>query len=571
MKRTALYSLLLSLALPTIGYAESQPKGNSSQIEIGGGVGATDLLGIGYKGEYGDRLKLKPMFRFTGVNQNNSSEKEDASYSFTGIMPLSANKNYGYESHSKIDNSGINLAYGLSADYRIDPSNSLSAGIKGRLSSLDVDGDRTELLMVPVGQIPTPRCSTVSNLSGYNHSNDLELSAGYHYTTKESSSFSDGFDFDYTFSRISDELKRDQIVIGQVNFIDFSKSNLHTEGVSQKHRLQGNWSSHFGVVKLNLGAFYEDRLLTSEDQQKFEGLNNPARGLENLDEEFRHRYRTTGAYALAVSRIGKVSLSARLEYDYTNMEGHHLSDVLPTASAVWNMNSSNRLSARYARRLIRPSLELLNPAKIVGTFSCDYGNEELIGMHVNNINLEHVLSLGKTSLNSSLTHIFANDGFNAIWMERNGIRNYTWGNEGKRRAYSLTENFSVKPAESTHVNVSLNIIWDKRVADAIHMAKEHWGATAKLGLEQKLTKTTNLDLHGQYSEGNTVDLYSHEGRSLGAGATLRQSFGKDLQLSLSYDYHDHPKLVITQGAYTGSLHQREGSRHALSLNLVYKF
>lgn len=570
MKRTAIYPLLLSLALPAIGYAESQPKGNSSQIEIGGGVGATDLFQVGYRGAYaGKKLSIQPMLRFSGVNQNNGSYKEDASYTYTGVMPLSQTQGYNYVSHSRMDKSGVNFAYGLSAEYKASSNNILTAAVKGNLLRMDNDGHRTEVLHHPLLAMPGTRVN--SWLSGFNHDNNVEASAGYRYLFAPTSPFNDGIKLDYTYTRSSQDFKRDQIVVEQKGFEDFSSNGLRTEGVSQKQRLQGTWMTHINAVEFNLAAFYEDRVLTSEDCQWFKDVNNPARSLQGLDEEFRHRYRTTGAYAYAWSRIGEIVVNARLEYNYTNMEGHHLNDFLPTASVEWNVNGQNDLSVRYARRIIRPSLELLNPAKIVGTYTCNYGNPDLIGMHVNNITLGHSLRMDFATLNSTLQHIFANDGFNAIWMERNGICNYTWGNEGKRRAYSLTENFSVKPAESTRVNVSLNVIWDKRVADAIHMEKEHWGATAKLGLEQKLTKTTHLDLHGQYSEGNTVDLYSHEGRSLGAGATLRQSFGKDLQLSLSYDYHDHPKLVITQGAYTGSLHQREGSRHALSLNLVYKF
>lgn len=574
MKKKTILPLLFCLSFATQTSAQSDIC--STQLELGGGLGSANPWTFGFKGEYGSRLKLMPMLRVNSINRHSSGETEDMNYTFTGIMPLSQNAGSAFQSHGQRHSYGYGLDYGLSARYLLDQHSTLTASIKGNVLHTDNEGNLYEQAFA-AGQLLTPYNQVSSLLDGYTHNHSMEVTAGYRYAAPKPYAIHEGFGLDYSYSRAAEDLSSKQTIMdagsapGITPFSDFSHSDLRMDGLSQKHRVQGTWMGHASTVRLEMAAFYENRLLTSQDRQHFEGLNNPARGLASYDEHFSHRYNMGGLYAQAGTKVGPVALRARLEYDYTSMEGHHLNDLLPMGSAEWEVNKNNKLAVNYVRRLVRPTLDLLNPAHISTTYTCNYGEKDLIGMHINNLTLGHTLRLNKLTLNSTLLHIFVNDGFNALWMERAGIRNYTWGNEGKRRAWSLTEKATVTPVEGTTINAQASAIWDKRIAEAIHMANEHWGFGAQLGVEQRVTKTTVLTAQGHFAEGNTVDLYSHQGRSYGAGASVRQTLGKGLQLSLTYDYNQYAKLKITQGAYTGTLYNRLAKKHAATLNLTYKF
>lgn len=171
----------------------------------------------------------------------------------------------------------------------------------------------------------------------------------------------------------------------------------------------------------------------------------------------------------------------------------------------------------------------------------------------------------------SLSYTMSNDGFNGIWMERDNRRIYQWGNEGKRRAWSIQPDFTLRASATTKVRGQAVILWDKRIADAVSMAKEHWGVFSRLGVEQMLCATFRLNAFAEYSEGNTQDLYRHMGSAYRLGTTLSKSFGDHFSTSLEYQYVRQAKEVYTHGGYTGSYHLYSARRNACSLSLKYKF
>ena len=171
----------------------------------------------------------------------------------------------------------------------------------------------------------------------------------------------------------------------------------------------------------------------------------------------------------------------------------------------------------------------------------------------------------------SLSYTMSNDGFNGIWMERDNRRIYQWGNEGKRRAWSIQPDFTLHASTTTKVRGQAVILWDKRIADAVSMTKEHWGVFSRLGVEQMLCATFRLNAFAEYSEGNTQDLYRHMGSAYRLGTTLSKSFGDHFSTSLEYQYARQAKEVYTHGGYTGSYHLYSARRNACSLSLKYKF
>ena len=126
-------------------------------------------------------------------------------------------------------------------------------------------------------------------------------------------------------------------------------------------------------------------------------------------------------------------------------------------------------------------------------------------------------------------------------------------------------------APATYYSENIKADMDKRIADAVSMAKEHWGVFSRLGVEQMLCATFRLNAFAEYSEGNTQDLYRHMGSAYRLGTTLSKSFGDHFSTSLEYQYVRQAKEVYTHGGYTGSYHLYSARRNACSLSLKYKF
>jgi len=172
-----------------------------------------------------------------------------------------------------------------------------------------------------------------------------------------------------------------------------------------------------------------------------------------------------------------------------------------------------------------------------------------------------------------LQHIFAEDGFCAMWMERDDIRISTWGNMGVRRAWQLVPKLEWQAWKGSKINADGCIIWDKRIADAIHMQKEHWGYSMHGRVNQQLPQDFTLGFEGEISEGKTQDLYSHAGRQRRLGADVSKRFlkNKNLTATLAYQFCDQPNIILTQGAYKGHVYNRADNWNTITLGVKYTF
>ena len=105
------------------------------------------------------------------------------------------------------------------------------------------------------------------------------------------------------------------------------------------------------------------------------------------------------------------------------------------------------------------------------------------------------------------------------------------------------------------------------------MQNAHWGGRVNGMLQQVLPFGILARVDCAYSEGYTLDLYSNTGRSLRYGAEVEKSFlkGNRLKATLAYHHCQYPEMVITQGAYAGSLFDRNTNNHQAELRLAYRF
>lgn len=147
-----------------------------------------------------------------------------------------------------------------------------------------------------------------------------------------------------------------------------------------------------------------------------------------------------------------MGLTAGLEFAYTDMAGKKLRDFLPTGRIDWQVSRTSQLALGYNRRLVRPSLTLLNPVVLRTPFAVRQGNKDLEGLHANVFALSFTHDDPIFSWGMSLSYTMSNDGFNGIWMERDNRRIYQLGNEGKRAhgAFSPTSR-SMPPRQRSSV------------------------------------------------------------------------------------------------------------------------
>lgn len=475
-------------------------------------------------------------------------------------MPLSETVGSQYYSHQTTEAKGMMADYGFQFAYRPTTQQTLTVSLRGESLHKDERGTLAERLLAPDG---APLAKTRWRLDNpLLRSNHLKVGADYTCRFKR-----DDVTLSYKYQRDRDEAERQLEALQLEGFSDFQATLTTADATVHHHDLRLIYNTLALLGHLRLVARYENRLAESDDQQWIDDRLAQ-------DSHFRHRYQTAAAsflYDVHPDRQKRLGLTAGLEFAYTDMAGKKLRDFLPTGRIGWQVSRTSQLALGYNRRLVRPSLALLNPVVLRTPFAVRQGNKDLEGLHANVFALSFTHDDPIFSWGMSLSYTMSNDGFNGIWMERDNRRIYQWGNEGKRRAWSLQPDFTLHASTTTKVRGQAVILWDKRIADAVSMTKEHWGVFSRLGVEQMLCATFRLNAFAEYSEGNTQDLYRHMGSAYRLGTTLSKSFGDHFSTSLEYQYARQAKEVYTHGGYTGSYHLYSARRNACSLSLKYKF
>lgn len=582
MQKLFCCSLISMLVLPVM--AETKVNG---EVSLDGGLGSAAPWAGNFKLDVSNaKFSFKPFGGITGVTEPSSRVDENLQYQFFD--------GDNYYSTSTINTSGLKWQYGAALNLSLAPVLNLFANAKVDQSRLESNGTRYEKMSSSdilisgdiFSEISTPELDQ----------DNLHVDAGLSLQMPRPG---EKIVLRYAYDMLRDEemYKR----FGTINFVEssfdyFNAYHRKTEDKTKTHTVSANWNSkammdNLGCVHiLNAGIRYEDRSIDSDTKQ----LNSEAYSAADIlnlgsvfDTQvgFTHDMKTTAASVGYQMRSERLFAKAQLEYDYTKMQEKKLNDFVPMANLTWYISQRDELSAQYMRRIVRPTLEYLNPAQIYDNHVLRYGNPDLEGIHINVAALSYRHKGEGCKVGVTASHIFVDDGFNAMWMllppdMDTKFRRETYGNEGKRRAWSVAPDVDWTVSPSTSLSGKVTLLWDKRIAEAISMEKEHWGITAHTQLNQKLPGQFLMQVYADYSEGNTIDLYSHESRSMKYGGELRRSFFSGLlTASLKYSYTEYSRMVITQGAYSpaaphityvGYNHNRLREHHMVSLNLSCK-
>lgn len=544
------------MLLPLTAAAQTQVSGMAN---VAGGVGNTlpvegDVrLSITYPQQH---LTLKPYVGGQALVRDNMGTHDETQFTYAN--------GFGYSQELTEQYQGYGLRYGLAASQQL-----------GQLQltklSLNVDGTLLDRQMFGQG-LETLRKEDEQVIS--------HLSTVYDSPTDKAQTLKGQLKFEQILPSASGQLvatydverrtmKREMDIYGldDFAFVPFV-SNIHiNDATTTTHRLDLGYHQTLGKSDVaSIGLRGEMRRIESHDMQL---LNKKV----SYDDAYKHDMDVAALWVNNVYRMtGKLEFLSRAELLYTRMPGKNLLDVVPTLRLSYTFSPRQRLTYLYGMRLVRPEVEMLNPATIRGAYTLSYGNPNLEGVHANQMQLAYAYSTEEFNITTTAAHIWADDGFNAIWMLKDGLRVYTWGNEGIRRAWSLTPDVSWQLAEGTKLTARATLMWDKRIAEAISMEKEHIGIDATARLEQRMGKVM-LAVYGSYSEGNTIDLYSHQSRQYDCGLDLRYScLPKDcLTLTLNAQLTDYGHAVVTQGAYVGMLSTRPEDDFRVKAGVSYRF
>lgn len=544
------------MLLPFAMGAQAQTK-VEGEATVGAGYGETApyMGGVNLKVNTG-KFTIKPYLNIEGITPYNSTELTSMELTYNRTSNF-----YTQEEEKKWK--GYQLGYGTDIQFRLNGRNIFQASIEGVHSDRRFTGEREEYLFDKNGALLSSVKSLLSSPSLYR--DEVNVQASYLHKTKLKG---ETLLLKYNYTLDNDDDNRLQYLTETAGFgPDMYTLNLITSDIFiHKHEVLFDWKRPIADGQLlNVGAKYSNNFIHSYDGQWLDDF-------EFNNSEFRHRTQTAGVYAGYSLKTKAIEANAHVEYDYTRMQEKNLHDVIPQARFAYHINSQNTLTASYAMRIIRPTLQYLYDNKVMGPYTLEYGNKNLEGTHVNRMALAYELKTKKVDFTTTLSHINVTDGFNAIWMDVENIRVYTWGNEGVRKAIDFTPEVLWRPSERTRVKGSVSVLWDERIAYPIDLFNPNWGFTGRAGLEQQLPYDIQLNLSAMVSKGNTVDVYSHEGLNYTFGGNLERSFlNKKLTASLAYEYKKLPVIEITQGTYMGSIYTRHHNPNTVKVTLTYQF
>ncbi|MCQ2347178.1 MAG: outer membrane beta-barrel protein [Paludibacteraceae bacterium] len=498
-----------------------------------------------------------------GASTDMSSECDQLDYRYTTLdKRLGSNSGHHYFSDIDDVNHNVRFLYDASLVLNIRPEHALTFSLQGDYDWERTIGTRAEMIHDKDGNL----LSRVYGQYDYPRNVGYDIHAGLTYTyrmRRQGESLAIG----YCYDRGHTSQILEQKVNEAMGWTLFTTNHLEQQNLQQCHHAHIDYVCPIAKGHaIDMGIVYHRRQIDVQTAQEWDAVSH-------LNSRYLHLTQYGALYARYRLQLGAVQASAQLEYDATKMQRRWLHDVVPAASLRYQIDSVHSLTAQYKMLLIRPEASHLDTNVIMDAFEQSFGVDSLVGTHVHNTSLMYQMALPRITFAATLRYITANDGLNALWMERNDRRIYTWGNEGIRHAVGLTPMVDTRLGSTTQLHVDATLLWDKRVAEAIQMSNANWGIAASVRCEQQLPYAMALVFKGDYAYHNTLDLYSYAGHGGSVGAAFRVAFLKEhnLCLNVGYTCTFMPEVHIAQGAYMGTMLYHPGCIHTAELHLSYDF
>lgn len=498
-----------------------------------------------------------------GASTDISSECEQIDYTYT-TEDARLGTNSGHRYFSDVDDTNRNVHLFYDADLQVDlhPDHSLAFTLSGTHDWLHTVGVREETIHDAEGNL----LSRVQGQYSRPRETGTQLGAGVRYTYRthrpgESLSVGYQYRWDHSLHQLIQQ-------VDEATGWNLFTSNIRTQQTNYRyHHMSLDYVCPLAKGHaLDLGVCYDRRQIDNQTLILWDGSSH-------LDALYTHLTQYGALNARYRMQVGPVQAVAGLEYRATKMQQRWLHDVLPTAMVKYQIDSVHSLTAQYRILLIRPEIQHLDTNHITDAYTQMFGSDALIGTHAHNVSLTYRMALPRLTFATEVKYITASDGINALWIESNDTRLYTWGNEGIRHAVSLTPSVDSHLGETTRLHWDATVLWDQRIAAAINMSNAQWGIRTAAELEQELPYAMSLIINGEYAYHNTLNLYSYAGHGGSIGVEWQMAFldRHNLCLSAGYTCGFTPEVHVVKGGWVGKEIFHPCCFHDVALHISYTF
>lgn len=433
---------------------------------------------------------------------------------------------------------GLFSWFGGEASWDINKNNMLAAEFNGYYyTSKPRNNVSTNTLTAADGSTISSYTATAQPLRS--HNTDFSGTLSYEHTTSRAG---EALTASYLVSSTAGRARSGQVysdIVGNLFPYTADYTNSRTNFI--EHTLQLDWKRPFaGIHTLETGAKYILRRNRSEANHQYEGW-------EDTHTDFRHLTDIGAVYAQYTAAIRNVTLRGGLRYELSRLKAEYpdgsqqpfsktLSDLVPSASLMWQINQVHSLTANYAARINRPGISYLNPERSYTPTTLSYGNPDLSSAFSNSLKLQYAFMKMKLMFNVSASYSFNNDNIAGVqFVDPDGLRVSTYDNIGHERVLSLGGFVQWRATAKTAVMANVNIDRTSYRQNGMRLAK--WGPQIFMRVSQELPWKLSLSGMFMFMGTRVNDVYSYmEAKPyerFGCMFDLRRSFLKENRLTVS--------------------------------------
>lgn len=262
----------------------------------------------------------------------------------------------------------------------------------------------------------------------------------------------------------------------------------HDDQYNREHIAQVDYSNPFGGGRHTLDVGFKGIWRHNNSFGKGYALATPD-GTPGSDADFVNSVHKQDVYAGYVSytgNFGKVGMTTGLRYEHTSMGmdirddakqdfTSHLNDWVPNASVSYMFSAANSLRLSYQMRISRPTLNQLNPYKLVFPTAVMTGNPDLDCEHVNIVSLSYSNFARVLGGNVRLQYSKTNNSIISYDYFDGPVQVTTYGNYGDESKLSLSGFLSINITSKMSVSLNGAVNYTDIRADKLKQSNHGWG------------------------------------------------------------------------------------------------
>ena len=365
--------------------------------------------------------------------------------------------------------------------------------------------------------------------------------------------------------------------------VDYLQIHCFGRQKCEEHTFQFDYTRPLSnVVDINVGTKYILRRNRSTENYRFDN------GVIT-DSDFSYNSRIGAFYGELDLNWGtwKLKMGARHEYsrlkgiyhDRTNQDfSKELNDLVPSVGIGYELNDRNSLSFNYSMKIKRPTLKYIDPAVEETPTKRTFGNTMINSAKHHHLVLKYNLFTSLFTLNTSLAYRFSNNLFTAHNYVQDGVRNFTYTDNGSYRTVEFIGYAGWAPAKKTQLSLTFQCMNREVKNRAMNVGLNRWIVFGYLRAEQQLPWKLRLSGSFGHNGGDFESPYNYREATCWHSFDLSRGFLKNnsLQVRLTaynpFSAKKDKRFVtnIVNGDYTGTSTEKYRSK-SLSLTATYRF